>query len=348
MPIHFESITREARLLNPMKNFEPETQLIEHRADPLTGRSVIVLKGRIEYVKRFMESDESAVAELGTSTQQDCPFCPDFVEKKAPKFIPEISPEGRIRVGDAVCFPSLFAHVDNNAVVVPTRSHGVSLNQLRPGMLVDAFRACTEYFRRLRAWRSEIRNDAIVMNFYPPAGSTIAHPHIQALASDLPLRATRELIEASALYHQKHGSSYWADLVREEAAAGSRYLGQLGKTRWVTPFAPKGLSEAQGIVPKVSDLSQLSESGLSELSEGIVRVLGYYYAIGVRSFNFAVYSGPFGEALDYFDLNVRIVSRYGYKPRFVSDVWSLQYLLEEQEVCEAPEETCMKLREYFR
>jgi galactose-1-phosphate uridylyltransferase len=347
MPIHFESVTREARLLSPLKNFEPDIQVIEHRRDPLTGRSVIVLKGRIDYVKRYLESDEKAIDDLANSTQKDCPFCPDAVEKRAPKFIPEVSPEGRISVGEAVCFPSLFAHWDYNAVIVPTSSHKVTLRGMHPRMFVDAMKACIEYFRRLQAWRPEVKNGAIAMNFYPPAGSTIAHPHVQALASDLPLQATHELLEASAAYFRKQASSYWADLVQEERRVGERYLGKLGKVQWLTPYAPRGLNEAQAIVSGVSSLGSISDVDLTDIAEGIVKVLGYYQDTGVRSFNIAVYSGPFGETLDCFDLNLRIVSRYGYKPRFVSDVWALQYLLGEQEVYEAPEETCSKLKKYF-
>ena len=347
MSIHFESDTREARLLSPLKNFEPDSQALEHRRDPLTGRSVIVLKGRLDYVKRYLESDESAIDDLANSTQQDCPFCPDSVEKRAPKFIPEISPKGRIRVGEAVCFPSLFAHEDYNAIVVPTRSHKVSLNQMQPDMFVDAFKACIEYFHAVHAWQPAVKNNAIVMNFYPPAGSTIAHPHVQALGSDLPLQATHELLEASASYFQNHRSSYWAELVKAEERLHERYLGKLGKVHWLTPFAPMGLNESQAIVPKVSDLSSLSNEDLNGLAEGAIKVLAYYHSIGVRSFNMAVYSGPFGEALDYFNLGLRIVSRYGYKPRFVSDIWALQYLLGGQEVYEAPEETCSKLKKYF-
>jgi galactose-1-phosphate uridylyltransferase len=347
MPIHFESVTREARLLSPLKNFQPDIQVIEHRRDPLTGRGVIVLKGRIDYVRRYLESDEEAVDGLANSTQKDCPFCLEAVEKRAPKFIPEVSPEGRISVGEAVCFPSLFAHWDHNAVVVPTSSHILSLNEMRPRMFVDAMKACIEYFRRLHAWRAELKNNAIVMNFYPPAGSTIAHPHIQALASDLPLQATHELLQASASYFQKQTSSYWSELVQEERRVGERYLGNLESVQWLTPFAPMGLNESQAIVSKISNLASISDADLANIAEGIVKVLRYYHDTGVRSFNWAVYSGPFAEAYDYFDLNLRIVSRYGYKPRFVSDVWALQYLLGEQEVFEAPEETCSKLRKYF-
>ena len=108
-----------------------------------------------------------------------------------------------------------------------------------------------------------------------------------------------------------------------------------------------GLNESQAIVPKVCDLSFLSDEDLHSLAEGAVKILRYYHDIGVRSFNMAVYSGPFGEALNYFDISLRIVSRYGYKPRFVSDIWAFQYLLGGQEVYETPEETCSKLKKYF-
>jgi galactose-1-phosphate uridylyltransferase len=185
------------------------------------------------------------------------------------------------------------------------------------------------------------------MNFYPPAGSTIAHPHIQALASDLPIQATHELLERSAAYFQEQRSSYWAELVRAEEHQSERYLTRSGRVHWLTPFAPKGLNEVQAIVSGASDLSSVSIEDLNEIAKGVVRILQYYYDTGVRSFNIAVYSAPFGEPCDYFDLNLRMVSRYGYKPGFVSDVWALQYLLDEQEVCQAPEETCSKLRKYF-
>jgi len=347
MPIRFEGVTREARLLSPLKNFEVDNQIIEHRRDPLTGRNVIVLGGRSDYVKRFVESEEVAINELASSTQSNCPFCPDSVRTRSPRFPPEISTDGRIYSGEAVCFPSLFAHGDYNAIVVPTHSHKVGLNELHASVFLDGFAACIEYLRRLHDWRPEVKNDTIIMNFYPPAGSTIVHPHIQALASDLPIAATDELLKASAGYFQNYGASYWSELVQAEEQIGERYLGKLGRVHWLTPFAPRGMNESQAVVSGVSDISLLSHEDLDDITKGIARVLTYYHDSGIRSFNLAIYSGPFGEASDYFDLNLRIVSRYGYKPRFVSDVWALQYLLGEQEVYEAPEETCSKLRRYF-
>ncbi len=97
MPIHFESEIREARILSPLNNFQLTTQTLEHRTDPLTGRKVIVSEGRMDYVKRFIQSESPFINELTETTQATCPFCPNAVEKSAPKFPREIVPEGRFK-----------------------------------------------------------------------------------------------------------------------------------------------------------------------------------------------------------------------------------------------------------
>ena len=147
-------------------------------------------------------------------------------------------------------------------------------------------------------------------------------------------------------------SQYPTELLRwtveEERRIGSRYLGATGRVHWLIPYAPFGLNEAQAVVSHASSLSSLSDEDFRGLTEGLVKVLKYYYDVGIRSYTLAIYSGPFSENLAYFDVGLRVVSRYGYKPKFVSDVWALQYLLGGQEICEAPEETCIKLRKYFQ
>jgi galactose-1-phosphate uridylyltransferase len=346
LTIRFDSTLRQAHILNPLKNFKHEIQTIDHRRDPLTGRSVIVLKGRMDYVKRFIESDAAFIEELFKSTEANCPFCPSALEK-APKFIPEIDPEGRIQVGQAICFPSLFAHQDFNAIVVPTPSHRLQLNEFSPSTLFNALKACLRYLEKVRASQPKVRYATIVMNYLPPAGSTIAHPHLQVLASDIPFASVSMLLEASKVYFQTYGSNYWLDLIETERRLKERYAGSVGSVHWLTPYAPRGLNEVEAIVPGKSSLDQLSDEDVSGLAEGAFRVLRFYYDIGVRSFNAVFYSAPLGERIDYFNLGFHMVSRYGYKPRFVSDVWSLQYLLSEQEVYESPEETCSKLRKYF-
>ncbi len=230
-----------------------------------------------------------------------------------------------------ICFPSLFAHDYFNAIVVPTQKHDLRLSEFSVPMLLDAFDVCVKYFDRVRAFSSEIRYPSIVINFLPPAGSTITHAHIQALSSDMPLQTASEWFRASREYELKNGVNYWYDLVESERRLGLRYLADFSNVHWLIPFAPLGLNEAQAVVIDHSNFNQLSTEAWRGIAEGIVRVLQYYNNIGVRSFNAAIYSGALGEDENAFRVNARIVSRYGYKPKFVSDVWALQYLLGTQE-----------------
>ena len=345
--MHLESEIREARILNPLNNFQPTTQTVEHRTDPLTGRRVIVAKSRMGYVKRFIQSEKGFIEELVEETQASCPFCPNAVEKNAPKFPSEIASEGRFMVGEAVCFPSLFAHEDFNAIVVPTTRHRVQLNEFTAQMLFDGFKACITYFSKVLAAWPEAKYPALVMNFLPPAGSTIAHPHIQALVSYEAIQGVSNLLAASESYAAANRSKYWNDLVETEKKLGSRYLKNLNGVDWLTPFAPMGINESHAIVLNKPNFETLSDQELIGLADGFARVLKCYHDMDVRSFNAATYSGPMRERTEHFSITARIVSRYGYKPKFVSDVWALQYLLGEQEVYESPEETCLKLEKYF-
>ena len=313
----------------------------------MTGRGSIVIKGRLDYVKNLIDTDQTFLDGLVESTAGTCPFCPAAVGSKSPMFPPELAPEGRIRVGEVICFPSLFAHDDFNAVVVPTPNHNLTLDKFTVPMLRDGFKACLIYFQKAEAYAKKKLHTTIGMNFLPPAGSTIAHPHIQALASDMPLHGVEELQHQSQEYYNQNHSNFWIGLVETEKVLGQRYLGRIGNVDWLIPFAPFGFCDVQGVVSNRSSLSAISDMELEELANGLVRVLRFYHENGIRSFNAAIYSG-FGEDSEKsFRVSMRVVARYGYKTRFVSDIWALQYLLGEREVSEAPEETCLRLKSYF-
>jgi hypothetical protein len=95
-------------------------------------------------------------------------------------------------------------------------------------------------------------------------------------------------------------------------------------------------------------LRSLTEDDLKDLAEGIRSILMFYYDRGVRSFNALLYSSTLDSESNAVSVGLKVVSRYGYRTRFVSDVWSLQYLLNEQEVYEAPETICLEARPYVR
>jgi galactose-1-phosphate uridylyltransferase len=232
--------------------------------------------------------------------------------------------------------------------VVLTRAHTLQLNEFTTPVLFNGLRAALTYVQTVFQRHPDVKHAAVAMNYLPPAGSTIVHPHMQVIASYLPLAYPRQLEEASQRYARLNKSNYWDDLMRVESERGERYLAQRGRTHWIAPYAPAGLNEIDGIVLDRPSLRSLTEDDLKDLAEGMRSILMFYYDRGVRSFNALLYSSTLGSESNAVSVGLKVVSRYGYRARFVSDVWSLQYLLNEQEVYEAPEMICSEARPYVR
>lgn len=345
--MEFACEKRTARLRSPLKNFELDEQLVEHRRDPLTGRESIVLRGRRDYVNRYFRTDEQLLSEIAQRTRESCPFCPEKAAKSTPRFPAELVPEGSIQVGEARTFPSLFAHSEFNAVTVITNSHYLRPSELVTRVLVDALEASTRYLSIVHQKNPKVRYGAVLMNCLPPAGSTVVHPHMQALASDHAFNMLAEVDEKAREYWDAHGSNYWKDLVNEEKTRKERYLGSLGDSDWVMAYSPIGSDETWGIACNSADLTNIPKGTLSNLAEGLSRILKCYDMLGVRSFNVVIFSSPFGEASRHGSIVLKVASRYGFQSQNVNDVWGLRYFLDEGEVFDSPEDVATELRRYF-
>ena len=345
--MEFVSEKRTARLHSPLKNFELDEQVVEHRRDPLTGRGSVVLRGRREYVKRYYQTDEKLLDETAQRTRESCPFCPEKAGKSTPKFPAELVPEGNIQVGEARTFPSLFAHSEFNAVTVITNSHYLRPKDFTTRLLADALEASTRYLRVVHEKNPQARYGAVLMNCLPPAGSTVVHPHMQALASDHAFDMLAEVDMKARQYWNAHGSNCWKDLVNEEKTRIDRYLGPLGESNWIMAYSPTGSDEAWGIASDSADLTNISRSALSDLADGLSRVMKCYDELGIRSFNAVVFSSPFGEASPHMAVVLKVASRYGFQAQNVNDIWGLRYFLDEGEVFDSPEDVAAELRKYF-
>lgn len=345
--MEFACERRLARLHSPLKNFELDEQSVEHRQDPLTHRRSIVLKGRRDYVKKYFQTDESSLVEAAGRTREGCPFCPEKAETSTPRFPAGLVSEGIIRVGEARTFPSLFAHAEFNAVTVITDSHYLRLGQLNTRILADAFEASTRYLRIVHGKNPQVRYGAVLLNCLPPAGSTVVHPHMQALASDQAFNMLAEVDLKAREYWKANSSNYWMDLIAEEKRRRERYVGSLGVSDWIMAYSPVGSDEVWAIVRDLPDLTQASRSTLASLADGLSRVLKYYDEAGIRSFNVVVFSSPFGADSPYGSVVLKIASRYGFQSHNVNDVWGLRYFLDESEVFDSSEDVAMELRKHF-
>jgi galactose-1-phosphate uridylyltransferase len=133
-----------------------------------------------------------------------------------------------------------------------------------------------------------------------------------------------------------------------EERGGLRHLFEINDVEWLVPFAPiRGLNEAQAIVNGKSNLLELSDKEWLGLAEGLTKILRFYDKEGYVSFNVIITSGPMDEHLDYFDVNLRIISRPGIQSLSFTDAWALPYLLWDGEAVEEPEKFAEKLKAFL-
>jgi UDPglucose--hexose-1-phosphate uridylyltransferase len=342
--ITFEKTVKQARILSPLKGFGEDLVTFEYRTDPLTGRNTTVIKGMLDYICRFLVSDEELLKSLVEKTRVNCPFCPESVRDRTPMFTQDFFKEGRIFVGDAVVIPNLLGHAERSVLVVLSKDHHLKLEDFTPKLIFDGFKGGLAYLKRLSEVEPLIRFPVFIFNYLPPAGSSIFHPHMQVLARDRPFYLVRLLIEKSRGYYESNKSSYWSDLISKEKG-GERYLFESNGVPWLVPFAPlRGLNEVQAIVRGKSHLLELSEEEWLGLAEGLSKILRFYHKEGYICFNVILVSGPVNEHLEYFDVNLRVISRLGIQALGFTDAWALPYLLWDGEAVEEPEVFAKKVK----
>jgi len=169
------------------------------------------------------------------------------------------------------------------------------------------------------------------------------HPHLQVTADEVPTRYISEAIEASRRFYQEHGVSYWTDIVEAEKERGERYITDLGKSRWLTSFCGFGNNDIMGVFD-ASNIFELSEDVLSDISEGLSIMLRGYHSIGIQSFNLSLYSGPLNSKTRYFCVHSRMISRPDVRAMYTADTGFMERLHDEVVVETKPEDVASKMK----
>ena len=348
--IKFERFIRNAKLLSPLQQFEVDSTQIEYRIDPLSGyMGCIVSDKDAEWVDKFFftNPDPKLIEEVVEKTKQNCFFCPENLEKATPKFTEDIVPEGRIHVGDASVFPNLNPYCEYSAVVVISKKHYIQLDEFTPEVFANGLHASMVFLRKLRQAKPSIRYAAIGLQYLYPAGSSIIHPHMQVLATDIPIMYVAKLLDLSAKYYQAHGVNYWKELVETEKKLGERYVGRMGNVDWYTPYTPMGFGEVHAVVTEKSSFTELTDEDVNNLGEGLSRITRYYKEKNCSTFSFVAYTGPMNEVLEHFCVGLKIVLRPHVKSLYTNDAWFMPHLLQQPIIRGTPEMVASSLRKYF-
>ena len=124
-------LKKEVRHVKFILKGRTQERRVEVRFDPITGRRCRVLEKAILVPPG---TDFSSILD-----PKDCPFCGKAFAEDVPDFMPDIIPEGKLKLRNVTLVPNLFPYADHTAVVV-FRDHFIPVDEFSPDDLGDAFR----------------------------------------------------------------------------------------------------------------------------------------------------------------------------------------------------------------
>jgi len=289
--MEFHAVQKETVMRNPAKNMAERSIPSEIRVDPLTGRTARIC----HFMKLAWE--KPAFDDLVKSTAASCPFCDERVTSVTPCFPEEIAPEGRMQSGDMVLFPNIAPYDSLGAVATLGSAHYVPMTSFSIHRLVEAFQLAMRFFRRVKEiGHPEAVYPIINWNYMPPSGSSLIHPHLQVFATSSAPNLMRQELEAAVLYHRRHQRNFWDDLVAHEQETGERYLGTIGRTAWLSAYAPMGVAgDVLAVVEGAACTLDLTDGDLEDIADGLTRAMAAYDAMGIYSFNMNFFTGEPGD-----------------------------------------------------
>jgi len=321
---------------------------IEFRVDPLTKQQTRINPARATRPKQG-ETD-STFESVIKSSQERCPFCPDKIFEKVPKFSIPISSatDGRIVKGQSVLFPNLNPFGQNHAVGVISDAHFLDIEQFTAPLLSDTINASQTYISAVAASQPADKYPVFVWNYLPPSAGSIIHPHIQILVEDQPVPELQKHLNKTEEYFKTHKRNYYSDLVAAEVKNGERYIGGNSSVHVFTSFAPRGFNEVQFVFPGVSSFTSLNKKQVDDFAEALVKILAGYKSVGVGSFNLASYSAGVNENREDYWLLIKLFSRPFPKGVYTNDTGPMERMYDSFVIDSPPEILASNLRPFFK
>jgi UDPglucose--hexose-1-phosphate uridylyltransferase len=346
--IKFETSVERATFYSPLAGMELADQTIEVRRDPLTGATAVGSSELVAKEEMFYGETDWAYAEgLAARSREGCFFCPEKVLQTTPRYPDEVLPGGRLERGPALVFPNLFPLAALHAVVTYPEKHFLRPSQFTPQLLAEGLGAAVDFMGRVERACSGLEHLELCANYMLPAGASLAHPHYQVFGGQAAPWLLRLVWERCEAFAQRHGVSYWQELVDEETRRGERFVAKGAGCTWLTAFAPSGGREVMAVVPGVRRVSGLGDEQVEYLARGLSKVLAWYEDEGLSAFNFTLGGGPLSGAAGAHAVTLRVVARSAFKQDYRTDDFFLQKQLGGELIFIAPEELAAALRTRF-
>lgn len=294
----------------------------ELRQDPATRNWVVVAPERTRRPDSFGRPGRREPDEPG------CPFCPGreaetpdevwrlnaadgtWRVRVVPNKFPVLAGSGsRQRHISPEGFVSM-AGVGRHEVVIESREHGDDLARVSDAKVRRVLEAYRVRYRALREDGAAVI--VIFRNHGPGAGTSLAHPHSQIVATPVVPIEIRHRFDVAMHHYDDLGTCLYVDIVDRELHDGRRIV--LLTERFVAfqPFASASPFETW-VMPRFHQTSfgDVGDAALDELAPVLRSVLGgVRRALDDPDYNYVIYSAPPGdEDREYFVWHVRIVPR---------------------------------------
>jgi UDPglucose--hexose-1-phosphate uridylyltransferase len=298
----------------------------ELRQDPSTRDWVVIAPHRSSRPHSFRGPNRAGSGL--NQADRSCPFCPGHEAETPPEVWRISGTDGRWRVRVVPNqFPVLvpdgtpsrevspaglvsMAGTGHHEVIIESPEHTADLARAEH----DVVRTVLEAYRaRYRALRDHATGVILLFrNHGPGAGTSLAHPHSQIVATPVVPIQVRHRFEVAMQHYDDLGTCLYLDILDRELRDGRRVV--LESERFVAfqPFASAAPFETW-IMPRRHQASfgAATDAALDDLAPVLGRVLeGLSNALDDPDYNAVVQSAPVGdEHLHYFVWHVRIVPR---------------------------------------
>jgi galactose-1-phosphate uridylyltransferase len=178
------------------------------------------------------------------------------------------------------------------------------MTDFEPQRIADGFRLTMKFFHQVnKINHPESVYHLVSWNYMPASGSTLIHPHFQVFATAYAPNQLREELQAAERYMKKNGANYWDALVEAEKTGKDRFLGRIGRSNWMTVFAPLGVAgDVVAVVDGASSTLDLLDDDLTDLANGLNNLMAAYDKMGIYNFNVSFFPGAPGDDFTRFHL----------------------------------------------